>query len=130
MSEIESDEDLVEIDVDSIKVTLKRSKNTAAGEELQELADIYNGSLRAGEVPDDWLHSFLAVLSKPGENHSILGGYRIITMPNTSGKLLEKIVARYIAQDLEARGDLPAILGSYRQGKDTWAHAAIFAYDT
>ena len=53
MSEIESDEDLVEIDVDSIKVTLKRSKNTAAGEELQELADIYNGSLRAGEVPDD-----------------------------------------------------------------------------
>ena len=87
-------------------------------------------NLRNGTIPEDWLHSFLGVVPKPGKDHKALNGYRIITMQNTIGKLLEKIIARRVAKDLEERKVLPATLGSYRKGKDTWANAAIFAYDT
>ena len=90
----------------------------------------FNRSLKSGDVPVDWLHSYLAVLAKPGKDHTKISGYRIITMQNTVGKLLEKIVSRNVAKDLEERQILPPTLGSYRRGKDTWANAAIFAYDT
>ena len=50
-------------------------------------------------------------------------------MQNTVGKLLEKIVARKLSLELEEKGLLPPELGSYRQGKDTWANAAVLASD-
>ena len=50
-------------------------------------------------------------------------------MQNTVGKLLEKIVARTLANQLEEDKLLPATLGSYRRGKDTWANAAVLASD-
>ena len=50
-------------------------------------------------------------------------------MQNTVGKLLEKIVARRLARQLEEKGLLPPTLGSYRAGKDTWANAAVLASD-
>ena len=45
------------------------------------------------------------------------------------GKLLEKIVARKLSIELEEKNLLPATLGSYRQGKDTWANAAVLTSD-
>ena len=50
-------------------------------------------------------------------------------MQNTVGKLLEKIVARKLSIELEEKNLLPSTLGSYRQGKDTWANAAVLASD-
>ena len=50
-------------------------------------------------------------------------------MQNTVGKLLEKIVARRLARQLEEKELLPPTLGSYRAGKDTWTNAAVFASD-
>ena len=50
-------------------------------------------------------------------------------MQNTVGKLLEKIVARRLAMQLEEDGLLPPTLGSYRKGKDTWMNAAVLASD-
>ena len=44
-------------------------------------------------------------------------GYRIVTMQNTVGKLLEKIVARRLAIQLEEDNFLTATLGSYRRGR-------------
>ena len=48
---------------------------------------------------------------------------------NTVGKLLEKIVAHRLAEQLEEKNLLPATLGSYRRGKDTWMNAAVLASD-
>ena len=56
-------------------------------------------------------------------------GYRILTMQNTTGKLVEWILARKLAQDLERRNVLPSNQGGYRAGKTTWENAARFAYD-
>ena len=50
-------------------------------------------------------------------------------MQNTTGKLMERIVARKLARDLERRNVLPPNQGGYRAGKTTWENAARFAYD-
>ena len=50
-------------------------------------------------------------------------------MQNTVGKLLEKIVVRRLAIQLEEDNLLPATLGSYRRGKDTWANATVLGSD-
>ena len=50
-------------------------------------------------------------------------------MLNTIGKLMERIIARKLARDLEDRKMLPANQGGFRPGKCTWGNAAAFAYD-
>ena len=94
-----------------------------------ELFRLYEESFATGQVPEDWSHSYLKPIPKPGKDHSKLNGCRILTMQNTTGKLMERIVARKLAQDLERRNVLPQTQGGYRAGKSTWENAARFAYD-
>ena len=96
---------------------------------MQSLTDLLNESLNNQEIPDEWLDSHLAPVPKPDKDKTSIKGYRIVTMQNTVGKLLEKIVARRLAIQLEDNDLLPATLGSYRRGKDTWANAAVLASD-
>ena len=88
-----------------------------------------NNSLASHSIPEDWLDSHLAPVPKPEKDPTSIKGYRIVTMQNTIGKLLEKIVARGLARELEEKDLLPPTLGSYRAGKDTWSNAAVFASD-
>ena len=94
-----------------------------------ELFGLYEESFATGQVPEDWSHSYLKPIPKPGKDHSKLNGYRILTMQNTTGKLMERIVARKLAQDLERRNVLPPNQGGYRAGKTTWENAARFSYN-
>ena len=98
-------------------------------EDKTELFELYQESFSSGSVPEDWTHSFLKALPKPGKDHKKLNGYRILTMQNTVGKLMERIIARKLARDLENRGILPPNQGGFRAGKSTWENAAAFAYD-
>ena len=88
-----------------------------------------NICVQDSNIPEDWLDSHLCPVPKPGKDLSSIKGYRIITMQNTIGKLLEKVVARLLAEELEAKGLLPPTLGSYRRGKETWMNAAVLASD-
>ena len=122
---------------------LARCKNTAPGpdkvknadirnlpeEEKVKLFQMYEESLKTGIIPDDWTHSYLKALPKPGKDHRQLNGYRILTMQNTVGKLMESIIARKLTRDLEQREILPPNQGGFRPGKSTWENAAAFAYD-
>ena len=119
------------------------SKDTAPGNDRVKYSDIknlsvdnkselfrlYEESFTTGQVPEDWSHSYLKPIPKPGKDHSKLNGYRILKMQNTTGKLMERIVARKLAQDLERRNVLPPNQGGYGAGKTTWENAARFAYD-
>ena len=58
-----------------------------------------------------------------------LNGYRILTMQNSTGKLMGWIVARKLAHGLERRNVLPPNQGGYRAGKPTWENPARFAYN-
>ena len=97
--------------------------------ELKNLTSTLEKSLFSGEIPEDWLDSHLAALPKPGKDLSKVASYRIITMQNTVGKLLEKMVAFELASELESKNILPKTLGSYRRGKQTWMNAATLASD-
>ena len=94
-----------------------------------ELFRLYEESFATGQVPEDWSHSYLKPIPKPGKDHGKLNGYRILTLQNTTGKLMERIVAIKLAQDLERRNVLPPNQGGYQAGKTTWENAARFAYD-
>ena len=126
-----------------VKGTISRAKDSAAGpdglrykhlkgaseSDLKEIVKNFNASLATGEIPDQWLHSYLMPLPKPGKDHSSIKGYRIITMQNIYGKILEKIVASRLARHLEVKKLLPDGLGSYRPGKDTCINTSVLAYD-
>ena len=98
-------------------------------QDMQSLTDMLNESYAEQRIPEDWLDSHLAPVPKPDEDLTTIKGYRIVTMQNTVGKLLEKIVARRQAIQLERDNLLPSTLGSYRAGKDTWANPAVLASD-
>ena len=72
-----------------------------------ELFRVYEESFATGQFPEDWSDSYFKPIPKPGKDLSKLNGYRILTMQNTTGKLMERIVARKLAQDLERRNVLP-----------------------
>ena len=94
-----------------------------------KLFRLYEESFATGQVPKDWSHSYLKPIPKPRKDHSKLNRYCILTMQNIMGKLMEWIVARKLAQDLERRNALPPNQGGYRAGKTTWENAARFACD-
>ena len=78
-----------------------------------ELFRLYEESFATGQFPEDWSDSYLKPIPKPGKDLSKLNGYRILTMQNTTGKLMERIVAR---KNLERRNVLPSNQGGYRAG--------------
>ena len=102
----------------SDRVKYSDIKNLSA-DKKSELFRLYEESFATGQVPEDWSHSYLKPIPKPGKDHSKLNGYHILTMQNTTGKLMERIVARKLAQDLERRNVLPPNQGGYRAGKNT-----------
>ena len=111
---------------DGVKYTDLKNLNN---DDLQSLTNMLNNSYANQDIPDEWLDSHLAPVPKPDKDHTSIKGYRIVTMQNTVGKLLEKVVARRLAIQLEEEGLLPPTLGSYRTGKDTWMNAAVLASD-
>ena len=83
------------------------SKDTAPGPDKFKHSDIKNLSIdnkselfrlneenfATRQVREDWSHSYLMPIPKPGKDHSKLNGHRILTMQNTTGKLMERIVS-------------------------------------
>ena len=110
------------------KVKYSDIKNLSVANK-SELFRLYEESFATGQVPEDWSHSYLKPIPKPGKDHSKLNGYRILTMQNTTGKLMEQSVARKLAQDLERRNVLLPNQGGYRGGKTTWENTARFVFD-
>ena len=84
-------------------------------EDRVDLYTIYQESFDKGYIPEDWTDSILRPISKPGKAHHELNGYRILTMQNAVGKLMERTVARKLARDLEDREILPENRGGSDQ---------------
>ena len=88
------------------KVKYSDIKNLSA-DDKSELFRLYEESFATGQVPEDWSNSYLKPIPKPGKELRKQNGYRILTMQNITVKLMERIVARKLAQDLERRNALP-----------------------
>ena len=97
-----------------VRVKYSDIKNLSV-DNKSELFRLYEESFSTGQVPEDLSDSYLKPIPKPGKDHSKLNGYRILTMQNTTGKLMEP----FDAQELERRNALPPNQGGYRAGKTT-----------
>ena len=73
-----------------------------------ELYTIFQESFDKGYIPEDWTDSFLRPIPKARKDYHKLNGYRILTMQNTIGKLMERIIARKLSRHLDDREMLPA----------------------
>ena len=65
-----------------------------SGDNKSELFRLYEESFAKGQLPEDWSHSYLKPIPKPGKGHSKPNGYRILTMQNTTGKLWPESLLR------------------------------------
>ncbi|KAF0314667.1 putative RNA-directed DNA polymerase from transposon BS [Amphibalanus amphitrite] len=97
-------------------------------QERRALLEEMNSSIATGTIPAHWTDSFLVPIPKPGKDHHTLQGYRIITVQNIGGKLVEGLVSRQLSSYLEQH--LPATLGAYRPGRATWLNVGQVVHTT
>jgi hypothetical protein len=65
---------------------------------------ILNAALLAQYFPPVWKHARVISILKPGEDPSLPSSYRPISLPDTIGKLFEKILLSTILSDVSGRG--------------------------
>ena len=70
------------------RIKYSDTKNVSV-DNKSELFRLYKENFSTGQVPEDWYHSYLKPIPKLGKDHRKLNGYRILTMQNTTGKLME-----------------------------------------
>ena len=98
---------ITSLEVEDILKTLKTGKAAGPGSIdnrlLKELArpllgplsDLYNFSLTTGEVPNLWKQANVTPVFKKNEPSDV-ANYRPISLLNTIGKVLEKIIHKYV----------------------------------
>lgn len=85
---------------------------------VEELTTIFRNSLREGIFPDSWSCGLLVPIPKKGNLKSIKN-WRPITLLPLPGKLLEKIVHKYLSAHLERESVLCATQFGFRPGRGT-----------
>ncbi len=82
------------------------------------LAAIFNKSLSAGVVPDDWKHSRVTPVFKSGESAEV-ANYRPISLLPLVSKLLERQVHNALMQHVLEHGHLSDLQYGFRPGSST-----------
>ena len=74
---------------DGVKYSTLKTLND---QDLHCITDQLNKSLAEQKIPKEWLESHLAPVPKPDKDRTGIKGYRIVTMQNTTGKMLKKVI--------------------------------------
>ena len=102
------------ITTDEINTNLKKTKNSAPGEDgisnaiikmsplslKSKLCDIYNKCIQIGYFPSLWKKAVGIMLPKPDKDQTETTNYRPISLLSCLGKLLERILANRLKQKL------------------------------
>lgn len=83
------------------------------------LAALFSASLRLGYFPRRWRHGLVRMLPKPGRPHTSATDFRPITLASSTGKVLERLVARRLSLLCEERGLLPEEQSAFRPARGT-----------
>lgn len=83
------------------------------------LLEIFNLIWKNNSLPSSWRHSIIIPISKPGKNKFKPEGYRPISLLNTMGKLLEKIINHRLTWYLEKINFLSAHQYGFRKYRST-----------
>lgn len=116
-----------------IKLMIKSLRNSAPGPDkvhnrmiknhterfIQMLNILFNAVIMIGHIPEMWKKAHIILLLKPNKNNQDPKSYRPISLLSCLGKLLEKIMKKRLAQELEEKGLLPQHQAGFRAGKNT-----------
>jgi len=120
-----------------LKRAIKESKrNSSPGEDkitydmlqhlprraLQRLLFLYNSAWQKGCIPQAWKHSIIIPVLKMGKNKEDISSYRPISLTNTIGKIMEKLVANRLRHYLETNSLLTNVQTGFRKGRGTVDH--------
>ena len=132
--DIDTDDDK-EFTVQEVRnVVMSMGKNKAPGEDgipsevlksvveilPRYMTSIYNGCLRKGTFPQRWKKALIIPITKPGKAESEEASkFRPISLLNTGGKVLEKLLINRINHHVYSRGHLNENQFGFRPQKST-----------
>ena len=122
-----------DITKEELTYALRASKSTTPGEDgipcsllkylneqtLSDLLQLYNQSFHTGVIPQNWKLGIVIPILKPDKPKEKVTSYRPITLLNTMGKLLERIIKRRMEFKLEKEVLLSGYQCGYRRGQGT-----------
>ena len=83
------------------------------------LLQLYNRVWSEGKVPQAWRHSIVMPVLKPGKDPHNVSSYRPISLTNTIGKVMEKLVTNRLSYHVEKNGLLTNVQSGFRRGRST-----------
>lgn len=83
------------------------------------LPALFTKCLETGEFPLPWKRARLVLLKKKGRLGDEPSAYRPISLLDTIGKVLERVIAQRIGAHLEVAGDLSETQFGFRRGRST-----------
>lgn len=83
------------------------------------LLETYNACLRDGRFPNCWKEQTLVLLHKTGKPLNEPSSYRPLCMLDSLGKMLEKLIANRLSQQIETQGGLSDRQYGFRRGRST-----------
>jgi hypothetical protein len=86
---------------------------------IKKLSDIYNAILKTGHFPQHFKTARIIMLPKVGKNKSDTKNYRPISLTNTLGKIIEKIIKYRLQNHLEDNNFFSNSQHGFRAGKST-----------
>lgn len=125
----------MDLNVDRTRIVriLKKVKNTSPGEDnifydhiknlptngLDYLANIYETTIEACYFPKQWKNGRVALIPKPGKDHSEPKNYRPITLLSALGKILERLINEIITTYVEDKHLIPESQAGYRKNRSS-----------
>ena len=118
---------------EELETALRMAKNTTPGEDgipcsllkkldgetKENLLQIYNQSFHTGMIPQSWKIGIVIPILKPEKPKDCLDSYRPITLLNTTGKILERIIQRRMEFKLETEKLLSGYQSGFRKNQGT-----------
>lgn len=122
--------------MDELEQSIARCGNTSIGpdrihysffrhlraEQLHTILDMVNCIWRTGTIPDEWRHSIVIPILKPGKPRENPESYRPIQLTSCFSKVMERMVARRLSWFLEHNNLLSNYQCAFRKGRNTSDH--------
>jgi hypothetical protein len=86
------------------------------------LLKLFNACFSIGYHPSAWKMGYVTMIPKPGKNPLEASSYRPITLLNTMGKLLERLITQRILYYLEQEGWFKISQSGFRANRSTSDH--------
>ena len=90
--------------------------------QLTEVLHLINYVWCAERLPDEWKHSIMIPILKPGKPSDQPDSYRPIQLTSCFSKIMERMVARRLSWYLEQTGILSNLQCAFRKGRNTTDH--------